>query len=133
MIEQTNDQELGRRLEQKERQLEAARRISQALFQHINVDELVEQALTIALEVVNAQAGSVLLAKPETKELVFYHAVGEKAPPMGTAFPWSQGIAGSVFQSGEAIVAGDVKQDSRDCPTIKTLGRRSNWGPGNNE
>ena len=42
------------------------------------------------------------MAKQETKELVFYHAVGEHAPKPGTAFPWTQGIAGIVFAKGEA-------------------------------
>lgn len=95
------------------RELDAARRISEALFQHLSVNELVEQALKIALEVVNSQAGSVLLAKPETKELVFYHAIGEQAPKPGTAFPWTQGIAGTVFASGEPVVIKDVKGDER--------------------
>ncbi|HBP89534.1 MAG TPA: hypothetical protein DD706_17740, partial [Nitrospiraceae bacterium] len=61
-------------LERKERELEAARKISVALFQHLSVEDVVEQGLKIALEVVNCQAGSVLLANPETKSLVFYHA-----------------------------------------------------------
>ncbi len=95
------------------RELEAARRISEALFQHLSIEELVEQGLNIALEVVNGQAGCVLLAKPETKELVFYHTIGEKAPKPGTAFPWTQGIAGTVFAKGEPIVIQDVKGDQR--------------------
>jgi hypothetical protein len=82
------------------------------------VEELVEQGLKIALEVVNGQAGCVLLAKPETKELVFYHAIGDKAPEPGTAFPWTQGIAGSVFAKGEPIVIQDVKGDQRHLEKI---------------
>jgi signal transduction histidine kinase len=95
------------------RELDAARRISDALFQHLTVEELVERGLQIALEVVNCQAGCVLLAKPETKELVFYHAIGERTPKLGTAFPWTQGIAGSVFITGAPVVIKDVKGDER--------------------
>ena len=101
------------RLERRERELEAARRISEALFQHLRVENVVEQALSIALKVVNARSGSVLLAHPETHQLVFYHAIGERAPSQGTAFPWDQGIAGTTFQTGEAVVVNNVKQDSR--------------------
>ena len=36
-------------LDRKERELEAARRISEALFQHLSVEDLVEQGLKIAL------------------------------------------------------------------------------------
>jgi signal transduction histidine kinase len=104
--------------DRRERELDAARRISEALFQHLSVEELVEQGLKIALEVVNGQAGCVLLAKPETKELVFYHAIGDKAPKPGTAFPWTQGIAGSVFAKGEPMVIPDVKGDQHHLEKI---------------
>lgn len=104
--------------DRRERELDAARRISEALFQHLSVEDLVEQGLKIALEVVNGQAGSVLLAKPETKELVFYYAIGDKAPEPGTAFPWTQGIAGSVFAKGEPMVIQNVKGDQRHLEKI---------------
>ena len=100
-------------LDRKERELEAARKISQALFQHLSVEDVVEQGLKIALEVVNCRAGSVLLANPETKELVFYHSIGDQPPKPGTAFPWTQGIAGSVFATGDPVVIKDVKEDQR--------------------
>lgn len=104
--------------DRRSRELEAARRISEALFQHLSVDKLVEQALKIALDVVNGEEGSVLLAKPETEELVFYHSVGEHAPKPGTCFPWTQGIAGTVFSTGEPLVVQDAKQDKRHMGTI---------------
>ncbi|TAL12363.1 MAG: GAF domain-containing protein [Nitrospirae bacterium] len=103
-----------RRLLQRERELEAARLICQALSQHVNVDELVENALRIALEVVNAEAGSVLLSDEKTKQLVFRYVIGEKAEQLrGTAIPWDVGVAGSVFQSGEPAIIGDVARDTR--------------------
>jgi hypothetical protein len=46
--------------DRRERELAAAQRISEALFQHMRVEELVEKGLKIALEVVNGQAGCVL-------------------------------------------------------------------------
>ncbi len=103
-----------RRLLQRERELEAARLICQALSQHVNVDELVENALRIALEVVNAEAGSVLLADDKSQQLVFRYVIGEKAEQLrGTAIPWDVGVAGSVFQSGEPAIIGDVARDTR--------------------
>jgi signal transduction histidine kinase len=74
------------------------------------VDELVEAALRAALEEAGAEAGSVLLADPEAKQLVFYYSTGEKPVPRGTAIPWDQGIAGAVFQSGEPVIISDVKK-----------------------
>ncbi len=107
------------KLLQRERELEAARRICQALFQHINVDELVERALRTALEVVGAEAGSVLLAEPETRQLVFRYIVGAGADLLhGTRMPWEKGIAGAVFHSGEPAVIGDVATDERHFSAI---------------
>lgn len=104
--------------DRRSRELEAARRISEALFQHLNVKTLVEQGLKIALDVVNCQEGSVLMANPETEELVFYHSVGEMPPKPGTSFPWEEGIAGTVFSKGEPLVIQDVKQDNRHMGKI---------------
>lgn len=107
------DQQILVRLDRRERELEAARRISQALFKPLRLEEVLEQALSIALEVVGAEAGAIFIAKPESKELVFHHAIGEKSPPLGTAFSWNDGIAGAAFKNGEAIVVGNVQQDTR--------------------
>jgi len=94
------------------RELEAASRISQALFQLTEVDELVETALRTALDEVDAQAGSVLLADPESQQLIFQYSIGEKPVPRGTGLPWDKGIAGSVFQSGEPAITSDAKQSA---------------------
>ena len=93
-------------------QLEAVGRISQALFQSIDLDELVETTLHIALEEVGAEAGSILLADPENEELIFQYSIGEKPVPRGTAIPWDKGISGSVFQSGEPRITNQVNQDA---------------------
>ena len=114
----SSPEDIQQRRDRLERELDAARRSSQALFQHLNVEDLVKQALTIALDVVEAEAGCVLLADTGTKQLVFYHTIGEKAPTPGVGFPWEKGIAGSVFQMGEPIVTGDVKHDQRHFPVI---------------
>src|SRR3989449_144424 len=103
-----SDQILLRR----DRVLEAARRISQNIFQYTEVDELVEAALRVAMDEVGADAGSVLLADPEVQRLVFYYSIGEKPVPRGAAIPWDQGIAGQVFRSGEPVIIGDVKKSS---------------------
>jgi len=104
--------ESDRILLRRDRELEAARRISQNLFQYTEVDELVEAALHSALEEAGTEAGSVLLADPEAKQLVFYYSIGERPVPRGTAIPWDQGIAGTVFQSGEPVIISDVKKSS---------------------
>ena len=112
-IDQSTESKINPEPDRHKRELEAACRISQALYQHQKVEDLVQEALNTALDIVGAQAGAVLLVNPQAKELVFYHAVGEKSPKPGSSIPWNQGIAGSVFQSGKPLVSSDVKQDSR--------------------
>ncbi len=110
-----------RRLLQKERELEAARRMTQVLFEHLHPDELGEKTLTTALEVVGAESGSLLLANPDSRELVFRQSLGPNPVSLGTTIPWDKGIAGAVFQSGEPMVIGDVKQDERHFAEIDSV------------
>src|SRR6266849_5284773 len=62
-----------------ERQLYAARRICEALFQRTNIDDLIQNTLHTALDVIGASGRSVLLADFDTKQLVFSYTIGEKA------------------------------------------------------
>jgi len=104
---------------QKERELEAARRMTQVLFEHLRLDELVEKTLTTALEVVGAESGSLLLANRDSQELEFRYCFGPNSSQIiGMRIPWDKGIAGTVFQSGEPMVIGDVKQDQRHYAKI---------------
>lgn len=104
------------------RQMEAAILISQSFFEHVSVEALLEEVLTTALKVVNAQAGSILLADPERQELVFRYGVKESAKGLlGTAIPWDQGIAGAVFQSGQAELIPDAKADPRHFHVVDEI------------
>ncbi len=101
------------------RELEAAKRISQALSERVQVDEMVERALRTALDVVGAEAASVLLADPDSKQLVFRHVIGAKAPQLrGMAIPWNQGIASAVFTSGAPHITRDVRRDRRHLARV---------------
>jgi signal transduction histidine kinase len=93
-------------------QLESVERISQALFQSIDLDELVETTLHIALEEVGAEAGSILLADHEKEQLIFQYSIGDKPVPRGTGIAWDKGISGSVFRSGEPRITNQVNQDA---------------------
>ena len=100
-----------------QRQLDAAQLISQALFQHHRLSDLIPKALGIALDVSDAESGSILLADPDSQQLVFQYSVGH-CVPAGTALPWKSGIAGAVYHSGTPALIGNVKQDARYCATI---------------
>lgn len=95
------------------RELQAAFLISQALSQHNRLEDLVDQTLYTALEVVNAENGSILVADPASQQLVFYRSVGEKPIPPGSTIPWHHGMAGSVFKSGQQAIIVDAEKDER--------------------
>jgi signal transduction histidine kinase len=110
--------EPSRILRQRERELNAARLLSETLFQLTRLDDLIEQALRTALEVVDAEGGSVLLADPGSKQLVFHHSIGRRPVPSGTRISWDYGIAGAIFHSEKAEIIPDVKRDGRHFPGI---------------
>lgn len=76
-----NSDAITKQLVQRERELLAARRISEALFQHLTLDDLVDRALRTAVDVVNAETGSVILADPDSHELVFRYTLWERCRP----------------------------------------------------
>jgi signal transduction histidine kinase len=98
--------------QQEHNPLEAVQRVSQAIFRTIDLDQLVETTLRTALDEVSAEAGSILLADVHTKQLVFQYSLGEKPVPRGTAIPWDKGISGTVFQSGEPRITGNVQHNT---------------------
>jgi len=103
----------GRRLLNVSLELDAARRASEVLFQSGSPDEVIKRALEIAVAVVNAEGGSILIADQATRELVFRHSIGIKPVAVGTVLPWDEGIAGVVYGSGEPVIIDDVQGDGR--------------------
>ena len=100
-------------LARRELELTAARRMSEVFSQHIKLQDLLEQGLHIALEVVNAENGSVLLADTDNRTLVFYHSIGQTPVPPGTEVPWYEGIAGTVYRTGMPEIVPDAQTDDR--------------------
>lgn len=109
------------RLLQLSRELEAGQRICDALSQYGTVHELVEKALASAMEAVQAEAGSVILADPVARQFVFSHSIGAKPVPPGTRLRWDQGLVAAVYESGQPEVIPDVKHDGRHFPGIDEL------------
>jgi signal transduction histidine kinase len=106
---------------QREREIAAVQRISDALSQRMKFQDLIEQALRTTLDVVNAENGSLLLADPDRERLVFCHSIGDKPVPLGTVIPWTRGIAGTVFQSRKAEIVSDAQKDPRHLAEIDLM------------
>ena len=100
-------------LAHRQRQIEAIRTISEAIFSQTPIDDLLREALTVAMETIGAGAGSVQLHDPDHNMLVFRYVVGPAAEQLQDfAIPTSQGISGRVFRTGQP----DISSDARDNP-----------------
>jgi signal transduction histidine kinase len=95
------------------RELETTLIISRALSRHSTLEDLVAQTLDTALEAVDAECGSILIADPASQQLVNYRSVGPKPIQPGSATPWHQGMAGAVFKSAQHAIIVDVETDPR--------------------
>lgn len=103
------------------RQLEATQRISAALYSETDTESLQRLALEIAIEVVDANAGSLLLYDRKQNSLVFTHVIGPVAESLeGTSIDLSLGlgIGGQVFATGEPRITNDVNLDRDHVGTI---------------
>ena len=88
--------------------------ISSMLAQSLGLHDLLEVALYGCMEVVSAEAASVLLLDDEKKNLNFYQVEGPAKPVLMTAtIPSDQGLAGSILEKEESEIINDVQQDPR--------------------
>lgn len=111
--------ELERRLQERDEQLHAIRSITSALGGIVRQQDLVRQALATSLELVQANAGSILLYDEDRNALVFTHVVGPTADQLvGMEIAPDQGIAGAVFQSGQLRVSEDVSAEAEHDTSV---------------
>lgn len=85
----------------------------------IRVDAMLTSILEMAIEMVDADRGSILIHDPVTATLNSRAAVGLGAGRI--RLPVSRGLAGAVFMTGEAIVCNDAHADIRFEPAADRL------------
>jgi transcriptional regulator with GAF, ATPase, and Fis domain len=88
--------------------------VSSMLSQSMGLHELLETALYCSMEVVGAEAASILLLDDDKKNLIFYQVEGPTKPAlMSATLEADKGIAGSVLQTQQSEVINDVQSDLR--------------------
>ncbi|OXS56197.1 hypothetical protein B1A99_20740 [Cohnella sp. CIP 111063] len=96
------------------RRMKALLEISMQLNSTLKRREQMELIMNTAKQVLPVEAASVLLVDPETDELFFELAQGEKgAEVREIRLKPGEGIAGRVAQSGQSLVVNDTKNDPR--------------------
>lgn len=105
-------------LEQRVRELAALNRVADAMNSVIELDRLLETIMDVAKDVMNAEAGSLLLLNKETGQLEFQVASGPSGEKLRTlTIDAGRGIAGQVAQSGKAVRISDAYSDPRFDPS----------------
>jgi len=101
--------------QQRARQLSAINQISSQLAAELgSVDRLLQLITENAVQILNCEAGSLLLVDEETGDLVFRVVVGGGGEELiNTRIPAGSGLAGSTVQRGVSIIVNDPSRDSR--------------------
>lgn len=91
-------------------QLETCYRITSLLNSELQLTHLLDTIMQIAKKVMKADACSLLLLDEQTQELVFQIALSEVSDQIRAMdrLKMGQGIAGTVAQSGQAIIIEDA-------------------------
>jgi signal transduction histidine kinase len=97
--------------ERRTRQLTLLNDVARSLTSTLALDRLLNQILESAVEILNCEAGSLLMPDEGTGDLVFKAAAG----PVSTYFqekrlPYGTGLVGKAFDSRLPVVVSDVRQ-----------------------
>lgn len=91
------------------RQLTTLNEVTRQLTSTLETEPLLNSILNSAVEMLNCEAGSLLLVDPQTGELVFRVTTGPVAGDLvGRRLPPGRGVVGKAVQTASAIIVNDV-------------------------
>jgi phosphoserine phosphatase RsbU/P len=98
------------RLEQKVKRLSTLIEVNALISSTLNLDQILENVMSISKQVMNADASSLMLIDEKTNELVYQVALGTVGDKLKQEFrlKMGQGIAGTVAQEGKPLLLEDV-------------------------
>ncbi|MBN1993441.1 MAG: GAF domain-containing protein [Anaerolineae bacterium] len=95
-------------------QLATLGEVSVAMSSTLNLDQALQQVMNRAVEILHAEAGSLLLVDPRGQELTFEVVLGPTGKDLlGLKTPIGKGIVGTVAQTGAPLIVNDVMADPR--------------------
>ncbi len=95
--------------ERRTRQLTSLNEVARSLTSTLELDPLLNQILTSAVEILDCEAGSLLLLDQETGELIFEVTVGSVAEDiLGKRLPSGVGLAGRSVELRQPIIQNDA-------------------------
>jgi len=100
-------------------QLETLNEVGGVITSTLELDAVLDLIMQKAIDLLQAEAGSLLLVDEETGDLVFQVTTGPRtADLVGTRLPMGTGIVGRVAESARAIIVDDVQRDERWYPGL---------------
>ena len=88
--------------------------VSMAISSTLDLDVALERVMNRAVQILNAEAGSLLLADPQGTHLTFEVVLGPTGEELlGVKTPIGKGIVGTVAQTGQPLIINDVAADPR--------------------
>jgi sigma-B regulation protein RsbU (phosphoserine phosphatase) len=101
-------------LESRARELAACLKAMTLIGSSLDIDEVLERAISSAQEVMRAEASSIMLLDEATGDLYFKQASGAAAGAVREVrIPRGHGIAGWVAETGSPVVVEDAQNDPR--------------------
>ena len=101
------------------RDIHLLNQIGQEFSSSLDFDSVIETVMSRVREVLQCEAGSVMLFDEARDSLVFYAASGAGAREVkGLTIPKGKGIAGWVFEHKEPIIVNEAETDARFYPEI---------------
>jgi len=105
---------LDQQMEERARQLAALNEVGSVITSTLDTQMVQNLIMDKAVELIQAEAGSLVLVDRDTGELVFEVTAGPgSADLVGTRLPPGTGVVGAVVQEGEPIIIRDAHVDQR--------------------
>lgn len=100
-------------LDHRQRQIDAMRRTADALFSHLSPDAMLRETIALAIQVLRADGGSVMIHDADEDVLVFRHVVGPGAEQLiGMKLDLNKGVASRVFRTGMPARVDNVHENA---------------------
>ncbi|HVO43748.1 MAG TPA: GAF domain-containing sensor histidine kinase, partial [Aggregatilineales bacterium] len=112
--------------EQRARQMKVLNDISSRLASEFeNIEALLKIIIESAVEILNGEAGSLLLVDESSGDMIFQLAIGGSGQDLiGTRIPAGSGIAGEVVKTGKQVIVNDTQRDRRWFGEVRTDGEQ---------
>jgi len=101
-------------MEQRAQQLATLNEVGRTITSTLELRPALNLVMEKAVEILNAEAGSLLLADPETGDLIFEVTLGPTAGDIhGMRLPMGTGVVGKVAETAQPITVNEAQADRR--------------------